>query len=400
MCHSYVYTHRWRALQENAYSPIIYLVEHKLDPKRCFFNDQSAQIACLAIRIGLHFDATRAIGRTAEIEQVESYMRIVLAVPRHREFMWTGAPSEPVLAETAAQLLNWNPNLPVVPWALYSAFQQGILAREQREEIVARMLWTLAHDKVLLPSDSEPVAEYSEIMFHKPISVLDFLRNLFHQDHWQKISSARPVGDANGPTLEQAFENAYIHFSHFMDAMDDNINFKRIYQLLLRGAALICPRNQCSIDFLTPILFGSPDSTTLSGSNTSVLQAQVKRCNEGDELLVGASLVKSSHPILSLVHDLQTPESSVECTPPLQDGNELHARHYQIVSRGCSSKIFGVIPNGLDERYQALLGSNVLEEDFLRRHVEGCMPLFRQLQPYTGLGQDQQENPWFGKDVE
>ena len=384
-------------MYENGFNDIIPLAKAKLSPKRHFSEDTLAQFACLAIRIGLDFDASREVGRKTEIELVESYMRIVFAVPEHREYMRTGTPSEPILAEAAAQLLNSDSTSlnERAPKVLAVAFQQGFLARGERGEMVGRLLWTLAHDQV--SQENEP----DVVQHHKPIRVLDFLRALFHEDHWENIRNAKPMGNKDGATLSEAFDNAYIQFSHFMDAVDHNVDLTQVYRLLLRGAALSCRRNQTSIDFLTPVLFGSPDSTTLRRSNTSVLQAQVKNRNTVKKFTVDPTLVQSDldHPVLSLVHELGTRDSSVKCTPPFTVANELHARHYQIVSHGCSSKTFGVIPGIMDKTYPVLLGSNLLMDDFPRSDNNTCKTLFRQLQPCTGLELGE-PCEWFGKNAE
>ena len=295
-------------MHENGYRSIIRLAMAKLNPKQNF-RDKLAQLTYLAFRIGLDFDASREFGRTTEIQLVESYMRIVFAVPNHCEYMRTGTPSEPISAEAAARPLNSRTNsLPLdqlAPTVLNVAFQQGFLAHGERGELVARLLWTLAHDQVA--------------------------RN-----------DARPMGDANGPTLSEAFETAYISFSHFMDAVDGFVDFDKVYWLLLRGAALSCERNQQSIDFLTPILFGSPDSTPLSRSNTSVLQAQVKNRDTLESVFVDPNLVVSDHPVLSIVHELGSYKDLVECAPCIIAEDEVDRRHYQIISYGCSSNLLGV----------------------------------------------------------
>ncbi|KAN0081435.1 hypothetical protein V8E55_009059 [Tylopilus felleus] len=253
------------------------------------------------MKLGLDFDASREIGRTTEIQLVESYMRIIFAVPNHREYMRTGTPSEPILAEAAALLLNARTNRmqELAPTILNVAFERGFLARGERGE---------------LPS-------HNYLEFHKPIRVLDFLRSLFHKDYWDVILNARPMGDTNGFTLSKAFKKAYINFSHFMDAVDGSVDFEKVYWLLLRGAALGFQRNQRSIDFLTPILFGSPDSTPLSRSNTSVLQAQVKNCDRLESVFVDPTLVVSNHPVLSIVHELGSDKDIVEC-PPIKGGDD------------------------------------------------------------------------------
>jgi hypothetical protein len=78
---------------------------------------------------------------------------------------------------------------------------------------------------------------------------------------------------------------------------------------------------------------------------------------------------------------------------------KLHTHHYQIVSHGCSSETFGVIPGFMDDTYPMLLGSNLLMDDFPRSDEKTCKTLFRQLQPCTGLEREKRCE-WFGKDVE
>ena len=403
-------------MYQHGHGSIIALAMAKLNPKRAFRDDELAQFACLAIRIGLDFDASREIGHAKQIESVESYMRIVFAVPSHLEYMRTGIPSEPVLAEAAARLLNWGLGgnsdkhmKTLAPTVLNKAFERGFLARGERGEMIARLLWTLAYDEVAKGGHSlnDPV------VFHQPIKVLDFLRKLFHGNHWDEILNAKPMGDPDGPSLSEAFKSAYICFSHFMDAVDHHINLRNVYRLLLRGAALSCQRNQRSIDFLTPILFGTPDSTQIRRSNTSVLQAQVKNRNQEEEFIADPSLVQSKHPVISIIHELGSPKSEVECKSFTRPSNR-HGRHYQIVARGCSSGTYGIIPSSMDETYPMLLGSNLLMEDFPRKTIKSCASLFYQMQPCVGLygGQKGKEGPWgknepkveiqswFGRDVE
>lgn len=59
-----------------------------------------------------------------------------------------------------------------------------------------------------------------------------------------------------------------------MDVVNHDVDFDKVYWLLLRGAALSC--RQRWVYFLISILFGLPDLTPLSRSKKSVLQAQVK----------------------------------------------------------------------------------------------------------------------------
>ena len=322
-------------------------------------------------------------------------------MPTHREFIRCRTPSEPILAEAAAQLLNATPLEELAPQVLCHAFSCGLLAQGEQGRVVGRLLWMLAHDKVLRGSLDSPVR------FHKPISVINFLKSLFHEKYWDIILNAKPAGDQEGLPLFEAFESAYIHFSHFVDVAEHNVTeLNQVYRLLLRGAALNWRQNQCSVDFLTPVLFGSPDATEIHRSATSVLQAQIKYRNCTEGTLLSPSLVNSinEHPVLSLVHELRSPRNTVESIQSPKhlspSGGNLHARHYQIVAHGCSPETYGVIPKSSCGQYTMLLDSNPLMEDFPRHDMKECVDLLRQMDPCFGLEGGNNECQWFGEDLE
>jgi hypothetical protein len=50
-------------------------------------NNEHAFIAAVSIRVILDFDITRGSARDCERRLVESYMRVVFAVPNHLEFL-------------------------------------------------------------------------------------------------------------------------------------------------------------------------------------------------------------------------------------------------------------------------------------------------------------------------
>jgi hypothetical protein len=103
-------------------------------------------------------------------------MRVVFAVPDHLEFMRSGTPSEPLLVEAAAQILNSGKKFThEAPDLLADLQGQGFLARGERGELVGRLLWTLAHDAVIVAS--EKPAEHEPI-YHQPILFLDWLKAL------------------------------------------------------------------------------------------------------------------------------------------------------------------------------------------------------------------------------
>jgi len=83
-----------------------------------------------AILVHLEFDSKRETARAFESKLVESDMRIVFAIPVHREYMRSGYPSEPCLVEAAAKVLKQNdtPLQILCPKSLAEAIQSGFTA--------------------------------------------------------------------------------------------------------------------------------------------------------------------------------------------------------------------------------------------------------------------------------
>lgn len=110
---------------------------------------EMARMAALGIRVILEYDTARESSRAFEDKLVESYLRIVFAVPSHREFMRTGSPSEPLLVEAAGWFLDpglTDQLLVDAPRMLSKAFEKGLLAKGERGEMVVRLFWIAAHD--------------------------------------------------------------------------------------------------------------------------------------------------------------------------------------------------------------------------------------------------------------
>src|ERR1700721_269103 len=130
--------------------------------------------------------------------------------------MWSGYPSEPILAEAAARLLNPVHDHPIMkqaPEILESALNTGLLARGERGELVARALFTVAHDRAIMQRTPE-VQGTSH--FHRPLPLVMLLENLLAPDIWHKVRSAKPFyAFSDDPTLEDAFKAPWETFPHF-----------------------------------------------------------------------------------------------------------------------------------------------------------------------------------------
>src|SRR5260370_19712582 len=87
----------------------------------------------------------------------------------------------------------------------------------------------------------------------------------------------------DSPSLQTAFEDGYINFSHFVQAGDtDVIKLGLLYHTLLRGMAYDCTHLPNSIDLIAAIHFGNPSTTEIAKEHTSVLQVQIRNRAEAE----------------------------------------------------------------------------------------------------------------------
>jgi hypothetical protein len=82
-------------------------------------------------------------------------MRIAFSVPNDRQYLHSGYPSEPILAEAAAhqmdhfQMLASSSESSVMANLLESEFQSGLLDQGQRGEVVVRQLVSEAYRRAV-----------------------------------------------------------------------------------------------------------------------------------------------------------------------------------------------------------------------------------------------------------
>jgi hypothetical protein len=217
-------------------------------------------------------------------------------------------------------------------------------------------------------------------MFHKPVKLLDFLRHLFHPKYHQTLLNAHPVNALTGSSsLEAAFQDAYISFSHFALAGDTAvIKLHLLYLTLLRGMAYQCAPHQTSIDLIGAIHFGNPATTEIAETNTSVLQVQLKnRVQTIDPQKVFVNPVVAApgdnKPVISLYLELGSDKSSVHVISGRQVATRSRVprpddRHYLIVAHGCSSATYSAIPEECDGTYQRLLKATHILDNFPRKN--------------------------------
>lgn len=228
-------------------------------------------LSALNVRILLDFEPRRQVAFDKAVSLVAGHMLIAHCVPEHREYIWTGAPSEPILAEAAARILNQKTD---IPHFLLQQHELGFISKGDRGELVARLLLTLAHDAAILAKKITDAVRFST-----PILLVDFLGAFLAPPHYEAVMNSTPTniksGDVNSVVFSEAFKDAVIHFTHFGKAGDDSLlNDEGAWMAFARGMAIQCANNQHTVDLCLPGLLSA--GLKLSRSNMFPVWVQIK----------------------------------------------------------------------------------------------------------------------------
>jgi len=111
-------------------------------------------------------------------------------------------------------------------------------------------------------------------------------------------------------TFEIAFQNAFLHFSHFIKANDSSpMHDTLAWAIWLRGAAIVCPLNQELTDRMTPVYFR--DRGALSPGSISAILDQDKT---GQSILPNNVAIQSAEDLEFFSHAHKLPYiAAVHC---------------------------------------------------------------------------------------
>jgi hypothetical protein len=335
-------------------------------------------LAILSVRLMLDVEPTRTSVGNIQADLVALHMRIAYSVPSHREYMRSGTPSEPILAEAAAQLMQYLTN---IPSTLSGFVGQGLVEKGHAGELVARLLLTLAYDRAIEnDSNSE-----SQLPYSQGCSLSQFMRALFGETHYQILAASQPD---NLPALstepfEDVFENSLVRFTHFGRADNEEIVTPRFaWAAFLRCMGVQCCVRQTSIDIIIPILLDKRQP--VQPSNITCMFISVKdRLQTGNFTLLNffASTLGflpgglPPRPYISVIMQLGINGRSLfAVSKPNANPERPHHPHdkhprYSINAIGCDASLYPVIESS-NHDYAALLQSR----DLLREHARQAPP--------------------------
>ncbi|EKM74792.1 hypothetical protein AGABI1DRAFT_116751 [Agaricus bisporus var. burnettii JB137-S8] len=338
-------------------------------------------------------------------------MRTVYSIPQHRQYLRGGYPSEPFLAEAAARatLAYFNSTLSlqdrgdipsiitkykdVVPGAVSAWFDQGLIDKGNRGELVARMLCTLAHDISIL-NKVTPAEKFRDVSFSQMVPVLDFLHTLIAEEHVDKIYQAQPA-NTTGKPLKEVFANTYVHFTQFVKAGDNSVmTDEAAYLFFTRGAAIQGYGTMCGVDLIIPVWIrgdGNPDRWSMTAIFIQVKNRKTKETIQID-VQKDYKFFTGDHkrPYITIAMQLGLTDKTtnelpvVEVSPPRSEGRKvnqkmkLHPR-YEIFINGCSNEAYGVI-SGARNTYSSLL----TDKDILSEHPRagGFLAAVKRMKPF------------------
>ncbi|KAJ6611189.1 hypothetical protein B0H10DRAFT_2193056 [Mycena sp. CBHHK59/15] len=210
-------------------------------------------LAVVDVRLCLQYDTQPSSNRNIVADMVASHMRIAFSVPRHREIIRYGYPSEPMLAEAAAQALRTQRQHSdtVVIDVLNERFSSGLLNLGELGEVTARALVTEAYDRAVLREHPHEEG----LLFSQGCSLITFIEELFEAENAAKILDSKPDNVRDGIPFREAFDAMFAAF--------------------VRGMAYICQNGQESVDFIVPVLLDR--TALLSEQHMSGIFFKIKR---------------------------------------------------------------------------------------------------------------------------
>ena len=149
-------------------------------------NSSLSKLSAISTRVLIEFEPGRESAQSLEIELIESHMRIVYSVPSQCEFLRSATPSEPILAEAAAQYMA---ELSDIHEVLASYASNGPVEKGESGELAARLLLITAYDNAVknkLPQVDSP-------FFSDPVPLFSFLRELFEKRIARVFSNRRAL---------------------------------------------------------------------------------------------------------------------------------------------------------------------------------------------------------------
>jgi len=184
----------------------------------------SSQLAVLDSLLDLDYHPLRAATLGLSEKMVAGNMRTVFSVPQSRAYMYSGYPSEPILAEAALKVINaldqsrsypTKDSMASMLSQLRTTVSGGAINMGQRGETVGKMILLRSYMMAV-----EEEAETGTPLYSTGCSLLTFLKCLFDAEHHEEVETCRPDNIYDGKQLKEEFKVAWVRFTHFARSWD------------------------------------------------------------------------------------------------------------------------------------------------------------------------------------
>ncbi|KAJ7211208.1 hypothetical protein GGX14DRAFT_623845 [Mycena pura] len=413
----------WRSIEAAGFDKVMHLAIAKLSENGKFSEKFLANFAAISTRVLIDAELERETGHRLIAMLVHNHLRTVFSIPEHREYMRTGVPSEPIIAEAAAVIMHQTPIR--MTEILQKLLHSNLIGNGERGELVARALLIMAIDAAIhkqgLPIDLGPLYAQGKTAFHKAVSVKAFIEALFAQKHHRAMMESLPenVNPDNKPsTFEKAFKNGY-HPFHWNNTM--------AFLAFIRGAAVQFPRNHWTFDMgvLVAILPEGKDLKSCPLSATGKLQSAscwMHTDNPGlwetkappvpdhDSTPVATFLVEfgifrpkpvegdpSAASTSNLPTEIKPNAPLMRTSPQLSTNKDAHSR-YAFIITGCTAEVYSVIKEAEKDIYRAILSAGGLATETPRYKL--VAKTLRAAKPTISYNTDYEYNIPGWKDLE
>jgi hypothetical protein len=223
----------------------------------------ASSIAILSARLLLDLSPAAADAKGYKEELVRNHLRMLYSVHENRRIIMTRSSPEPLIAEASAQIMHHplgskGPYMDL--WSLLGSYVNGGLAAQSAiGELISRALSISAMDHAI-----HELPKVCELKYQTPVTVADYYKAFLTDKAWEALRQSVPANrvrlsdNSATKTFEDAFQDAYFHFSHYGKANDSSpMRDTCAWANWLRGTAVICQLNQELTDRMTPIYFSS-----------------------------------------------------------------------------------------------------------------------------------------------
>ncbi len=245
------------------------------------FEASNGHLALLDVRLSLDYTSSEQALRLAMQKTLcNEHMRYVYSTSESRPRFRSGYPSEPVLAEAAAQkqfFLRYNPEE-----HLKLLFSEGVLKSKRKGACTARLLLTKAYDSAVIRDHGEPDND-AGLFFSQGCRLTSFITELFGEYPACDILNNGPdnVGQSSGQTFRDAFAKSKLRFTHFHHFRADDgcgTTASFMFAAFLRSAAVIVTDAHGGVDIMIPVFLDEGRDLCADAMSAICLRVRQRTC--------------------------------------------------------------------------------------------------------------------------